>query len=253
MTIVLVHGNPETEAIWGPLIAALGRDDVVTLSPPGFGAPLPEGFPATYLAYRDWLEAELTEIAEPIDLVGHDWGGGHVMNVVMDRPELVRSWASDALGILDPEYVWHDLAQVWQTPGAGEELVDTMMGGTVEDRTEQMAGLGIPRDIAREMAAAQGPEMGKATLAVYRSASQPAMAEAGRAIEIARARPGLALLATEDHYVGSDHMRRRVATRAGARVEVLDGLGHWRMVQDPDRSVKALSDFWDALAPLTIR
>jgi pimeloyl-ACP methyl ester carboxylesterase len=247
MAVALVHGNPETEGIWKPLIAALGRDDVVTLSPPGFGAPLPDGFPATYLAYRDWLAAELEAIDEPVDLVGHDWGGGHVMNVVMDRPELVRSWASDALGILDPEYVWHDLAQVWQTPGAGEELVDTMMGGTVDDRTERMVGLGIPRDIAGEMAAAQGPEMGKAILAVYRSASQPAMAEAGRALEIARARPGLALLATEDHFVGSDDMRRRVATRAGARVEMLDGLGHWWMVQDPDRGAQALSDFWNGL------
>jgi len=247
MAVALVHGNPETEAIWKPLIAALGRDDVVTLSPPGFGAPLPEGFPATYLAYRDWLAAELEAIDEPVDLVGHDWGGGHVMNVVMDRPELVRSWASDALVILDPEYVWHDLAQVWQTPGAGEELVDTMMGGTVDDRTERMVGLGIPREIAGEMAGAQGPEMGRAILAVYRSASQPAMAEAGRALEIARARPGLALLATEDHFVGSDDMRRRVATRAGARVEMLDGLGHWWMVQDPDRGAQSLSDFWNGL------
>jgi pimeloyl-ACP methyl ester carboxylesterase len=55
MTVVLVHGNPETEALWGPLIEALGREDVVCLSPPGFGAPLPDGFSATYLAYRDWL------------------------------------------------------------------------------------------------------------------------------------------------------------------------------------------------------
>ena len=59
MTVVLVHGNPETDAIWGPLVDALGRDDVVRLSPPGFGAPLPDDFPATYLAYRDWLEGEL--------------------------------------------------------------------------------------------------------------------------------------------------------------------------------------------------
>jgi pimeloyl-ACP methyl ester carboxylesterase len=41
MTVVLVHGNPETDAIWGPLVDALGRTDVVRLSPPGFGAPLP--------------------------------------------------------------------------------------------------------------------------------------------------------------------------------------------------------------------
>ncbi len=42
----------------GPLVDALGREDVVRLSPPGFGAPLPDDFPATYLAYRDWLEGE---------------------------------------------------------------------------------------------------------------------------------------------------------------------------------------------------
>ena len=65
MTVVLVHGNPETDALWGPLVDALGRDDVVRLSPPGFGAPLPDDFPATYLAYRDWLEGELAGIDEP--------------------------------------------------------------------------------------------------------------------------------------------------------------------------------------------
>ena len=159
MTLVLVHGNPETAALWGPLVDALGRDDVVRLSPPGFGAPLPDDFPATYLAYRDWLEAELAGFDGPVDLVGHDWGGGHVVNVVMHRPELVRSWASDVLGLFDPDYVWHDLAQVWQTAGDGEQLVDAMMGGTVQDRAEQMLALGIPLDIAAEIAAAQGPEM----------------------------------------------------------------------------------------------
>ena len=79
MTVVLVHGNPETDAIWGPLVDALGRTDVVRLSPPGFGAPLPDDFAATYTAYRDWLATELARFPEPVDLVGHDWGGGHVL------------------------------------------------------------------------------------------------------------------------------------------------------------------------------
>jgi pimeloyl-ACP methyl ester carboxylesterase len=247
MTVVLVHGNPETDAIWGPLIDALGREDVVRLSPPGFGAPLPDGFPATYLAYRDWLEDELEAIDEPVDLVGHDWAGGHVVNLVMHRPELVRSWASDAVGLFDPEYVWHDLAQVWQTPGDGEELVNTMLGGTIQDRTEQMAVLGIPADIATSIAAAQGPEMARAILLLYRSARQPAMAEAGRALEKAAARPGLSLLATEDTYIGSDELRRRAAARAGAGTEVLEGLGHWWMVQDPARGAAALTRFWETV------
>jgi pimeloyl-ACP methyl ester carboxylesterase len=247
MTVVLVHGNPETDAIWGPLVDALGRDDVVRLSPPGFGAPLPDDFPATYLAYRDWLADELEAVTEPVDLVGHDWGGGHVVNLVMHRPELVRSWASDVVGLFDPDYVWHDQAQVWQTPGDGEESVETMLGGTAEDRTAQMAALGIPEHIATSIAAAQGPEMGRAILLLYRSARQPAMAEAGRALENAAARPGLSLLATEDPYIGSEEIRRRAADRAGARTEVLDGLGHWWMVQDPDRGAEALTRFWESL------
>jgi pimeloyl-ACP methyl ester carboxylesterase len=247
MTVVLVHGNPETDAIWGPLVDALGRDDVVRLSPPGFGAPLPDGFAATFLAYRDWLEDELEGFNEPVDVVGHDWGGGHVVNLVMHRPGLVRSWASDALHLFDPDYVFHHLAQVWQTPGDGEQLVDTMLGGTAQARAEQMTALGIPVSIATSIAAAQGPEMGRAILLLYRSARQPAMAEAGRALENASARPGLSLLATEDPYSGSDEIRRRTAERAGARMEVLDGLGHWWMVQDPALGAAALTRFWETL------
>jgi pimeloyl-ACP methyl ester carboxylesterase len=122
-----------------------------------------------------------------------------------------------------------------------------MLGGTVETRAEQMTALGIPLDIATSIAAAQGPEMGRAILALYRSARQPAMAEAGRALENAAARPGLSLLATDDPYIGPAEHRRRAADRAGARTGVLDQLGHWWMVQDPARGAAALTAFWATL------
>jgi pimeloyl-ACP methyl ester carboxylesterase len=244
MTVVLVHGNPETDAIWGPLVDALGRTDVVRLSPPGFGAPLPGDFPATYLAYRDWLEGELEKIDDPIDLVGHDWGGGHVVNAMMHRPELVRTWATDAIGIFDHDYVWHDLAQVWQTPGEGEQLVDAMMGIPVEDWVAQIATVGMTADIAAEVARSHGPEMGQAILRLYRSARR--LSEAGQSLGIAAARPGLSLLCTGDDYVGSEEIRRRAAGRAGARTEVLEGLNHYWMIQDPEGSAAVLTQFWDS-------
>ncbi|GHG22291.1 alpha/beta fold hydrolase [Amycolatopsis sp. A24] len=59
MPTVFVHGNPETAAVWDPLLAELARPDVVCLSPPGFGAPLPAGFGATHADYRDWLVGKL--------------------------------------------------------------------------------------------------------------------------------------------------------------------------------------------------
>lgn len=247
----MVHGVPETDAIWWPVVDRLreehGRDDVVLLSPPGFGAPVPDGFGATHSEYRDWLEAELSRFSEPVDLVGHDWGGGHVVNLVMHRPELVRSWVSDVLGIFDAEYVWHDLAQAWSTPGAGEELIEAMLGGTLAERIAQGEGLGMPTDVAAAVAAGQDDAMGRSILTLYRSTAQPVAAELGRGLERAAVRPGLAILATEDTYVGTDEMRRRAGGRAGARVEVLEGLGHWWMLEDPTRGAAALTRFWGAL------
>jgi pimeloyl-ACP methyl ester carboxylesterase len=128
VAVVFVHGNPETSAVWGPLVEVLDRADVICLSPPGFGAPVPEDWGATVEEYRDWLTSELTALGTPVDLVGHDWGGAHVVNVAMTRPDLLHSWCTDVIGVYDPDYVWHDLAQVWQTPGEGERAVGAMAG-----------------------------------------------------------------------------------------------------------------------------
>jgi pimeloyl-ACP methyl ester carboxylesterase len=244
MPAVFVNGNPESAAIWEPLLAELDRTDVLRLPPPGFGAAIPDGFDCTGPAYWAWLVASLEAVGEPVDLVGHDVGGSIVSSVAMTRPDLLRTWVSDSLGTLDPEYTWHDLAQIWQTPGAGEKSVAEMLGGTLEDRTERMVGLGIPRTVAAQVAEAQGPEMGRAILALYRSNAQPALAERGRNLPAAAQRPGLAIIGTEDHFVGTVEMRLRTAARAGARTEIFEGLGHWWMVQDPGRSARALASFW---------
>ena len=98
MPTVLVHGVPETPALWDPLRAHLAREEVVALQLPGFGCSRPAGFGATKEEYVSWLVAELEKARADgeIDLVGHDWGGGFVVRVVSTRPDLVRSWVTDA-------------------------------------------------------------------------------------------------------------------------------------------------------------
>jgi pimeloyl-ACP methyl ester carboxylesterase len=248
MTVAFVHGVPETDAIWGPLIAELGRDDVVTLSPPGFGAPVPEGFEATSDGYRDWLVAELERLGatagQPVDLVGHDWGGGHVLRAATARPELVRRLVTDIAGTGDPDYVWHDLAQVWQTPGAGEEFVAGMASAPVEDRTQMLEGAGMTEAVARACAEANGPEMGACILTLYRSAVQPHMTLWSEQYRETSGRPEtLVVIAHQDHYTGGPDTTRRVAERWGASTVELEDLGHWWMVQDPARGAAALRGF----------
>jgi pimeloyl-ACP methyl ester carboxylesterase len=243
MTIVLVHGNPETEAIWDDLVPHLRGQHVVRLSPPGFGSAIPPGFNCSIDAYRDWLEGELAKLAQPIDLVGHDWGGAHVVRIAMDCPGLIRSWTSDILGVFDVEYVWHDFAQTWQTPKIGEQAVAQMAGMSVEARAKQNESIGMTSAIARKVAAGTNEGIGKAVLAVYRSAAQPVMRDLGSCLSRAATKPGLALIATQDSYCGGEVLARRCAKHAGAKVAVLEGVGHWWMCQQPKQGADAINTF----------
>ena len=253
MTIALVHGNPETAAIWKLLIPELEQrlgqpQSIVCLSPPGFGAPLAEGFGATSDDYLAWLADTLKTLDGPVDLIGHDWGGGHVARIAMSHPELIRSWCIDLAGCLDPEYVWHDLAQVWQTPGAGEQAVQAMIGGPVEERVARYAGLGMTPDIAAEVTAAADEDMGRAVLSLYRSAVQPFMSDIGGQFEQAAANPGLAIIPTADHFTGGEKLARRSAARANAEIVVLEGLGHWWMCENPAAGAEAIANFLNRLS-----
>jgi pimeloyl-ACP methyl ester carboxylesterase len=240
MPVVLVHGNPETPAVWTPLVEAWGRDDVVCLNLPGFGCDRPAGFGATKEEYLAWLVGELEAMGEPVHLVGHDWGGGLVGRLAMVRPDLVATWASDALGLFHPRYVWHEAAQVWQTPGEGEALIAAMLDIPLAERSAGFAALGIPEPTATQLAEAADAVMGECILALYRSATQPAMAEWGADAAMAAVRPGLFLHATEDPYVGKGRGVLDTAASMGAEVAELEGLGHWWMLEDPVRSAGVL-------------
>lgn len=240
---VLVHGNPETSAIWRPLLAKMGYENAVLLSPPGFGAPIPEGFSCTVGAYRDWLIGSLEELPGPADLVGHDLGGSAVLGVAMSRPDLLRTWASDSIGVLHTDYVWHDLARTWQTPGRGEDLAERVVGGDLEQRTARLVEFGLPFDIAAEVAPAQNDAMRRAILSFYRSAVQPVMVELGHGLEGAARRPGLVVVGADDDLVGTSAMARECATRAGADVLELDA-GHLWMVQRPEAAARGIEAHW---------
>jgi pimeloyl-ACP methyl ester carboxylesterase len=237
MPAVLVHGVPDTQRMWEPLRRHLRRPDVVTPSLPGFGVPLPAGFAATKEAYADWLVDELARIGEPVDLVGHDWGSLLVQRVVSLRPDLIRTWACGD-GPVDVEYVWHDLAQQWQTPGVGEQI---MAAFTPEAMAEGLAGAGVPRDAAVEAARHVDETMKDCILRLYRSA-----VDVGREwqADVERiTRPGLVLWSKDDPYVGPV-FAERLAARVRGELVLLEGCGHWWPLERPAEAAAALERFW---------
>ena len=169
------------------------------------------------------------------------------MRIAMDRPDLIRSWTMDIAGCFDPEYVWHDFAQVWQTPEAGEAAIAQMVGTPLEGRVAQFVGLGMTQAVAERVAAANDQAMGDCILTLYRSAAQPAMTELGQNLPNAKAKPGLVIIPTGDGFTGGEAMARRSPEKAGAQITVLEDRGHWWMCQDPEKGAQVLADFFATL------
>ena len=247
MPAVLVHGVPETPAIWDPLRSHLQRDDVIAVQLPGFGCPRPPGFGATKEEYVAWLVGELEKIAPrgPIDLVGHDWGGGFVVRLVSTRADLVRSWVCDAAGLGDVNFEWHDFAKIWQTPGEGEKFYADNLAIPETERGAVFELFGVPHDAAIAMGAPLDQTMADCILALYRSALDVGKEWAPDFHDIAP--PGRILIPSEDAFLSGD-LSRNSARRTGASVTELDGLGHWWMLQDPERGAAVLQEFWASVA-----
>lgn len=228
---MFVHGVPETPKVWDPLRTQLSRSDVVALRLPGFGCPRPSGFGATKEEYVEWLTGELERIGQdgPIDLVGHDWGGGFTARLVSTRPELVRSWVTDAAGLAHADHIWHDFAKLWQTPGEGEQFFAQQLAIPAEQR-------GPMSDLDQTMA--------DCILDLYRSAMSVGAEWAPLFRGIPR--PGMVLIPADDPFLNPDNARS-AAANAGATVSELPGVGHWWMQEDPAAGAAVLTRFWETV------
>ncbi len=244
MTAVLVHGVPETPALWSALIRNLRRTDIITPALPGFVTDRPAGFRATMDEYAAWLIDELDAIGEPVDLVGHDWGGGFTVRVVSLRPDLVRSWVTDAAGLADVNFEWHAFAKIWQTPGEGEAFWEGMLAAPAAERSAGLAAGGMPEADALLAAEALNPSMASSILDLYRSATKVQDAWGPDFADIPK--PGMVIVPLEDAFLNADGARRS-AEKSGARVTELSGLGHWWMLQDPLRGAQVLEGFWGSI------
>ncbi len=238
--IVLVHGVPETADLWNKLRPHL-QGDSVALSLPGFGCERPAGFAATKDDYANWLVQELSKINEPIDLIGHDWGALLTYRVATNHGELLHSWAAELSNALHPSYVWHDFAQIWQTPGDGEEFFKNQLTQPIEARAAVFEMFGVAKNDATELADKADETMSSCILDLYRSATPNPYATWGAQISKTIA-PGMVLIPTEDPF-GDETASLEMASMLGATTSKLEGLSHWWMLQDPERAAGTINQF----------
>jgi len=237
MPAVFVHGVPDTQRVWHAVASRLNRRDVVTLSLPGFGCPAPAGFSATKEAYVGWLLGRLATVQGPIDLVGHDWGGLLVVRAVSVRPDAVKSWAAGAAP-LDREYVWHQAAKAWQTPGMGEKV---MAGMTADGLAAALVAAGVPAADAAETASHVDPTMKDCILKLYRSAIQAGGEWEDDLKRVSAA--GLVLWGEKDPYAAVE-FGARLAERTRARFVSFPACSHWWQLERPGEVAAELERHW---------
>jgi len=239
MPAFFVHGVPDTAALWDGVRAHLSRTDVIAPNLPGFDAPVAAGFGATKEEYVDWIVAQIEQVGEPVDLVGHDWGSILVQRVASVRPDLIRTWAAGG-GTVDGEYVWHELAQMWQTPDVGEQVMEGMTPDAITETLAEPLG-------SRERAAAVGSHvdetMKDCVLKLYRSAADGFAAWHDDVDRNLSTRPGAVFWGADDPYV-TPNFGERLAQRTNAALVMFPDSGHWWPSTRPEEVAAGLERLW---------
>jgi pimeloyl-ACP methyl ester carboxylesterase len=237
MSVVFVHGVPDTLRVWDAVVSRLDRKDVARLSLPGFGCSLPKDFNATKEAYVEWLLGQLAALPGPVDLVGHDWGGLLVVRAVSIEPNAVRRWAVGGAP-LDREYVWHQAARAWQTPGTGERVME---GLTPEALQAALVAAAVPAADAATAAGNLDAIMKQCILKLYRSAVNVGSEWEDDLRRISA--PGLVLWGEKDPYA-SVEFGVRLAQKTRARFVSFPGCSHWWQLERPGEVAAELEGFW---------
>jgi pimeloyl-ACP methyl ester carboxylesterase len=242
--IVFVHGVPETAALWDSVRVHMDAESVA-LSLPGVGGPRPDGFGAAKDEYAERLVSELDRTEGPIDPVGHDWGAVLTYGVATTHGAGLRSWAADLANGMHPDYTWHDFAQIWQGPGAGEQFFHDQLASPPAGQSGVYEAFGVPAAEATAMAGRADEIMVSCILDLYRSAVPNVHASWGGDLAPTSS-PGLVLYAIDDPF-GDEAMSADVARMLRAEQATLDGVGHWWALQAPEMAAAVLSDFHGSL------
>jgi pimeloyl-ACP methyl ester carboxylesterase len=242
--VVFVHGNPGSGNDWEDLVGRVGTfARAVAPDMPGYGdADKPRDFDYTIAGYADHLAAILDELGiDRVHLVAHDFGGPWALRWAADHPGAFASATLINTGVLI-DYEWHRLAKAWRTPIVGELLQATATRAVFR----LLAGRENPRlpreelDRIYEQFRPWGTK--RAVLKLYRASSAASMGELADALR-ALDRPALVVWGTEDAYIPREQAERQRQAFPAARIELLEGHGHWCYLEDPERVASLVVPF----------
>ena len=245
--LLMLHGWPQHWWMWRDLIGPLAESHRVicpdlrgfgwTEAPPGGYDP--EVFARDLLALLDALE-----VTEPVDLVGHDWGGWTGYMLCLRHPERIRRFL--ALNVYHPfgARSGRALLSFWRfwyqwvlaMPGLGPRLAAS---GASQPVLRWVGARRTPwseEELRMFTDQFHEPARAKATTLLYRHAVvrlAPAVLR-GTYRKRRMRTPGLMLFGTEDHVQDERLMPGFEPYAPNMRLELVPGVGHFIVDERPE-------------------
>ncbi|HZE04817.1 MAG TPA: alpha/beta hydrolase [Solirubrobacteraceae bacterium] len=241
---MFVHGNPGPKDDWTYLLALAGEfTRAVAPDMPGYGAAdKPRNFDYTVDGYCAHLAGVLDQLGiRRVHLVLHDFGGPWGLAWAASHPEAFASATLIGTGAL-VGYHWHRYARIWRTPVLG----DLFQATATRQGLRLLLGRENPR-LAREAIdriyeSTRPWATKRAILKLYRATPESVLAAPVPALA-ALDRPALVLWPTKDPYLPVEQAERQRQAFPSARIELLEGHGHWPLQEDPERVASLVIPF----------
>jgi len=244
--VVLLHGFPDTHAIWRHQIPALAAAGMRVIAPDlrGYGgtdAPTHTAAYSIHFLADDVLRLMDALGIEKAAVVGHDWGGLIGWHLAMHAPDRIERYAALSTGHPAaiakagfPQYLrfWYML--VFKTPVLAEQLLRAndwfMLRQMIKDR-EQQEIWRVALEPAGRLTAA---------LNYYRANIKLNAARDWKPVQM----PVMGVWSERDPALGEQQMADSARyCRAGFRFERLSSAGHWMQLSAAQRLNALLVDF----------
>lgn len=242
-TLVLLHGLGGSAEDWAPAAKLLSKDFTVhALDLPGSagGPRTGKGYETEPLAR--WVLEKIGKA--PVFLAGHSLGGRVAGEVAALAPARVR-----ALALVSPlgsaPYGFTDRLK-WKAMSRR-----AVIESVPESSLRNAAGYGFAVDgpgrtgfVARSVAARTGPRREEVVTAIELLVdgvlAAPPLADRLKGTSM----PLLLVTGARDPLAPAEELRAILGTRRDATLLELPGIGHYALLEDPPRLVRALRDFF---------
>lgn len=246
--MLLLHGNPDTSAMWHPLMARLAEHyHCVAPDLPGFGrsaGPVPET-DVSLEGMAQWVDALVTQLKLPLPLtlVVHDFGGVYGLAWAARHPEKVKHLVITNT-LFHADYRWHFWARIWRSPLLGELsmalLAVPVLGWQLLKLSMALGSRNLSTAQMREAYDALGPVTRKMVLHLYRATDPENFAGWEQQMHAASRQTRTQVIwGAHDPYIPADYARRFGAQQ----VDIVDSAGHWMAAEAPDEAARLILGF----------